>query len=491
MSWSPFDSCGKHWHSPLCVCCAWGCLQCFLQFCLCRFSAASEKKIGWAFRIFDNWQKAQNLRTKLAGRDDQIHGVLEDMDDSSLCETLCKFILEVRKVSRELYPHETLYSLVIMIQMYLETKGRHVRFLDPQSMTFIKVRNTLDNRMKALSREGFITAKSKAEVITYSQEDKMWADNILGNHTHERLLYTVLHLLGVQFALRAGEEHKSLKFGKQLSIETDSDSGDEFLQYVEFTAKNNQGGLDAMKCTGKTLHCYPFVNPSRCLVNLYKKYVVARPIKNPKCSVDFYLRPLAKFNSEGIGFSCQPLGIHKIECAIKNLCLEAGIKGKRTNYSLRATSATQLYKAELDEQLIQERTGHRSSAVRGYKCTSSNLQKKVCNTLYGPSQNQNVSDTQDTVVPLVLTPVQSSNPPVSESQSNSNTPLRDSPEGQRIETLLNAANLTLRQALGAPVSSLDNDLLTSIVSFVRAHGRPLQSESNSNQPLNLHLHFHL
>ncbi len=123
-----------------------------------------------------------------------------------------------------------------MIQMYLETKGRHVRFLDPQSTKFIKVRNTLDNHMKSLSREGYITPKSKAKVITYSQEEKMWNDHLLGDHMLERLLYTVLYLLGIQFALCAGEEHKSLKFGKQLSLETDSDSGDEFLQYVEYTA---------------------------------------------------------------------------------------------------------------------------------------------------------------------------------------------------------------------------------------------------------------
>ncbi len=460
-------------------------------FCPSRFSAASEKKIGWAFRIFDNWQKARNLRTKLEGREDEIRGCLEDMDNVTLCDTVCKFILEVREVNGQPYPRETLYSLVIMIQMYLETKGKHVRFLDPQSTTFVKVCNTLDNHMKSLSREGFITPKSKAEVITYSQEDKMWSDQILGSHSPERLLYTVLYLLGVQFALRAGDEHKSLKFGKQLSLQTDCDSGDEFLQYVEYTAKNNQGGIDALKTTGKVLRCYPYVNENHCLVTLYKKYVAVRPIKNPKCSSDFYLRPLAKFNAEGIGFSCQPLGIHKIESAIKNLCLEAGIKGKRTNHSLRATSATRLYKAEMDEQLIQERTGHRSSAVRGYKRMSTNLQKKVWSTLYGPSQDQAAPSVEPPLEPVPTSPQRSNTDQSTDAQPHSNTPLRDSPKGQRLEALLSAANLTLRQALSAPVSALDSDLLSTIIAFVRAHGRTLQSETNSDHPFNLHLHFHL
>ena len=39
-------------------------------------------------------------------------------------------------------------------------------------------------------------------------------------------------------------------------------------------------------------------------------------------------------------------------------------------HSIRATTATQLYHAGVDEQLIQETTGHASLAVRGYKRTA-------------------------------------------------------------------------------------------------------------------------
>lgn len=38
----------------------------------------------------------------------------------------------------------------------------------------------------------------------------------------------------------------------------------------------------------------------------------------------------------------------------------AGIDGHFTNHSLRATAATTLYEHGIDEQLIMERTGHRS-----------------------------------------------------------------------------------------------------------------------------------
>ena len=53
------------------------------------------------------------------------------------------------------------------------------------------------------------------------------------------------------------------------------------------------------------------------------------------------------------------------------MCNDAGIEGYRTNHSLRATNATRLFSAGADEQLIMEKTGHRSvDGVRSYKRTS-------------------------------------------------------------------------------------------------------------------------
>ena len=56
---------------------------------------------------------------------------------------------------------------------------------------------------------------------------------------------------------------------------------------------------------------------------------------------------------------------------VKEMCKAAGITGFRTNHFLRATTTTRLYRAGVDEQLIMERTGHRSlDGVRSYKRTS-------------------------------------------------------------------------------------------------------------------------
>jgi integrase len=61
------------------------------------------------------------------------------------------------------------------------------------------------------------------------------------------------------------------------------------------------------------------------------------------------------------------IGVHTLAGTVKSLCVRAGISGYKTNHSLRVTTATRLFHSGLDEQLIMERTGHRSSGVPAYK----------------------------------------------------------------------------------------------------------------------------
>ncbi len=41
----------------------------------------------------------------------------------------------------------------------------------------------------------------------------MWSTGLLGDNTSEKLVNTLLYLLGVYFALHAVDEHKALKVG--------------------------------------------------------------------------------------------------------------------------------------------------------------------------------------------------------------------------------------------------------------------------------------
>ena len=92
------------------------------------------------------------------------------------------------------------------------------------------------------------------------------------------------------------------------------------------------------------------------------------------------------------------------------MCSKAGIKGFHTNHSLRATSATRLFCAGTDEQLIMKRTGHQSvDGVRSYKRTSSQLSEEVSDILNRSEKLHKVADqsycqpSTSTHVPITMT----------------------------------------------------------------------------------------
>ena len=120
-------------------------------------------------------------------------------------------------------------------------------------------------------------------------------------------------------------------------------------------------------------------NPSRCFVRLFKLYQSKCPPNRPASA--FYLKPLK--NSAGeYWYAAQPIGHYKLSNTVARICKAAGIYGFKTNHSLRATAATHLYQAGVDEQIIMETTGHRSTdGVHSYKRTSTQQKEAVSDIL--------------------------------------------------------------------------------------------------------------
>ena len=94
----------------------------------------------------------------------------------------------------------------------------------------------------------------------------------------------------------------------------------------------------------------------------------------------FYVRPLEKMPSDDTKpwFTGVPVGRNKLSKMVPDMCKEAKISGHKTNHSLRATGATELYTAGVPEKIIQERTGHRTlESLRMYERTSEKQQQAV------------------------------------------------------------------------------------------------------------------
>ena len=322
----------------------------------------TQKDTKWCIQIWKEWSGQRSCSSNDADIEDII-----SLGAAAQQKWLSRFVLEVRKKDGSPYPSESLYHIVCGILRYIRQNGKpEVDFF--RDKEFAQFRMVLDSEMKRLKASGVQKRKRKAEPLTVEDEKTLWEKGVLGDHTPQALLNTVFYQNGVNFALRSGGEHRQLRF-KNCQIRVVEKPGERpFLEYNEDVSKNNPGGLKGRKTTPKTVVQHGNLeNPARCPVRIFKLYSQLCPSTRPDDA--FYLQPLTKPSAD-CWYSSKILGHNTLNKMVTRMCSAAGINGYKTNHSLRATTATRLYHAQVDEQLIMERTGHRSlDGVRSYKRT--------------------------------------------------------------------------------------------------------------------------
>ena len=323
--------------------------------------------------IWNEWRQHKELY------DGNIIPAVDELNPAALAKLLSHFTLEVRKKNGDEFPPNSLHHIICGIQRYLRMNGKPAIdfFNDP---TFADFKMNLDAEMKRLQKKGLGSTKRQAEPLSIEEEELLWSKGLLGSETPQALVDTILYMNGLYFALRSGEEHRQLRFSP-CQIELVERTGQRpFLRYTEDISKNHPGGLKGRKTKPKIVTHYANVsNPERCFVRLFKMYSSLCPPGRPMDA--FYLLPLPKPRPD-CWFSTKPIGRNTLDRTVARLCQKAGIPGYRTNHSLRATTATRLYQAGVDEHFVMERTGHRSlEGVRSYKRTSMAQQENLSDIL--------------------------------------------------------------------------------------------------------------
>ena len=197
------------------------------------------------------------------------------------------------------------------------------------------------------------------------------------------LLNTVVFLIGKGCALTAGKEHRALRsppFQSQFTFVHNNSGGYVIRCPEDIGTKLNKGGLKHRKVEPKVVDIYSIQDQNYCPVRIITKYFQLLPT-NRKTKA-FYLQPREKFHP-GYWFFDKPVGENKLREVVKELCKTAGLPGYYTNHSLRSISTISMYQGNVDEQIIQEITGHCILAVRSYKRTCDSQRKLTSNIICG------------------------------------------------------------------------------------------------------------
>ena len=122
----------------------------------------------------------------------------------------------------------------------------------------------------------------------------------------------------------------------------------------------------------------------RCHVHILDIYISKLP-QEVREKDFFYARPLPAIpvDPKKPWFAPVPIDKNSLNTMLKDICHEAGITGRKTNHSLRATGASELFAAGVPEKIIKERTGHRAlDALHVYEHTTS-TQHQAVSTILG------------------------------------------------------------------------------------------------------------
>ncbi len=298
-----------------------------------KFAPSTEKKIMWAVNLFQSWREE---RLKSVAPETEIvfsYLTVKSLSADNLAYSISTFLNKVKRQDGAEFGAKGLYNLVIMLQFYLEKKGLKWKLCDDDP--FLRVRYTLNNLMKKRCANRVSITKSSV-LLTYSDEEKMWANSSLGKDEPTKLRNTVMFLLGLSCALRGGQEHRDLSPGHdcQFTVCSDSSTGQWYLRYCEDKkSKTNQGGLVGRRQNPKGIKIYRNDDPNHDMDRLFLKYT-SLLLTDGKCSA-LYKYPLApKKLWASTWYTDKPVGVNSLKKIVSNLAKEAGLVGHNSNHSL-------------------------------------------------------------------------------------------------------------------------------------------------------------
>ena len=148
----------------------------------------------YCFRIWNEWRE-----NRVFNYGDSIPS-LQNIPEEEVGPNLSSFIFEVRKQNGSEFPPDTLHHIVSGLQRYLRWNGRPGIDLYKDAI-FADFRRCLDAEMKRLQKAGLGSEKKQAEPLTAEEEELLWTKGLLGCHSPQALVDSMVFMNGMYFAL--------------------------------------------------------------------------------------------------------------------------------------------------------------------------------------------------------------------------------------------------------------------------------------------------
>ena len=284
----------------------------------------------------------------------------------------------MRKADGSTYEPETLTCFQRSIDRHL-TKDLHKSYSIIRDIQFASSREKLKAARKMLKKEGKGNRTNASEPLENADIEKMWSVGVLGNSTPEILQNTVWFLLTLHMGMRGRDEHYKLQYG-DFSIQSTEDN----YRYIEFNerdTKTRTGETSAVRAFKPKMWSTP-LDPDKCPVRIFEKYLQKRPSEMCEAGSPFYLAVNYKASCDDLWYKRQRMGKDRIGSIMKRMACSAGVTGKKTNHSARKTMVTALTNKNVPETQIIQLTGHKNlQSLNSYKKASMEQQKDMSHVL--------------------------------------------------------------------------------------------------------------
>lgn len=128
-----------------------------------RILEKTRQTISWVVTVFRSWCHAPDICERM-----------DTMPGDCLAELLPNFGMEARHQDQTPYPPNTLVMLISGSQRHFRENGQpRVAMTDDKNARLARTGNTLDSRMKQLTREGVGKAVKQTGPLTPEQEDSL------------------------------------------------------------------------------------------------------------------------------------------------------------------------------------------------------------------------------------------------------------------------------------------------------------------------------